>query len=210
MLSYAYADESGDTGYQFEASSSPRFVVGIVIPDQPEQVIDQLLMARRLLGRSTHFEFHFRQSDAIVRQAFFAAIEPLSFKAMIAVIHKQSAPNDFRRAGKLGMYSHALAGMALRSPIKLDNCKLHLDGAGHPKTFLRELRNAVRFACRAAGKPHQNFHDIRVLDSANSLVQCADMITGAAAEDAEYGHSEWLAHIASKVVLNWQERFDAD
>ena len=47
---YAYADESGDPGYAFSANSSPRFVVGVILPEQPEQLIDQLLAVRRVLG----------------------------------------------------------------------------------------------------------------------------------------------------------------
>lgn len=85
-LIYAYADESGDTGYQFDAASSPRFVLGIVIAEQPEQMIDNRVFA--------------------------------------AVIHKQHAPRDFRKQGKLGLYSHAIAGLCLRASIEFKHCKL--------------------------------------------------------------------------------------
>ena len=207
-LIYAYADESGDTGYQFQASSSRYFVLGIVVPDQPEQIVDQLLAARRKLGRNAAFEFHYRESDSTERAAFFNAIAPVPMKLLIATIDKTHAPLDFQKLRKIGLYSHALAAIALRSPFALDNCKLFLDGSGYPKQFLREVKNAVRFACRVAGKPKQNFQDIRILDSGNALVQSADMFTGVAAEVANRGSSEWLPMLTSKAVLQWNERFD--
>ena len=71
----AYIDESGDAGYRFDAASSRRFVVGMVFPEQPEQVIDRLLALRRGLGKPATFEFHFRQADAATRTAFFAMLK---------------------------------------------------------------------------------------------------------------------------------------
>jgi hypothetical protein len=49
QYSYAYADESGDPGYQFSANSSPRFVVGIVLPEHPEE--SNIRWAGRVAGR---------------------------------------------------------------------------------------------------------------------------------------------------------------
>ena len=74
-LLYAYADESGDSGYQFRASSSARFVIGIVIPNDAETLVDVLLSVRRKLGKPAAYEFHFRQTDEKERLAFFEGIQ---------------------------------------------------------------------------------------------------------------------------------------
>ena len=85
---YAYADESGDPGYAFSANSSPRFVLGVILPEQPEQLIDRLLAVRRALGKPATFEFRYHQANAAIRQAFFGAICDEPIAALVAVIHK--------------------------------------------------------------------------------------------------------------------------
>lgn len=58
-INAAYADESGDPGYHFDAGSSPHFVMAIVVPEWPEQLIDRIVAARRALGKPATYEFHF-------------------------------------------------------------------------------------------------------------------------------------------------------
>lgn len=205
---YAYADESGDPGYAFSANSSPRFVVGVILPEQPEQLIDQLLAVRRVLGKPATFEFRYHQANAAIRQAFFGVICDEPIAALVAVIHKQYAPADFRRLGKSGIYSHALAGLALHAPMGLANCKLHLDGSGKQREFLQGLKSQTRWACRVANRSEQSWRDIRLLDSTHPLIQCADMITGAVAEHANHGDRHWFDVISAQIVVLWHERFE--
>lgn len=205
---YAYADESGDAGYAFDANSSPRFVMSIVLPEEPERLVDRLLALRRALGRPATFEFHFRQANKKTRQAFFDVFREEPSQVLVAVIHKEFAPADFRRMGKLGIYSHALAGLSLRAPFGFSQCRVHLDGSGKQKKFLQSLKSNVRWACRVADRPEQGPADIRLLDSAHSLIQCADMVTGAAAELANHGDARWVNSFRAQMALYWDERFD--
>ena len=205
---YAYADESGDPGYAFGENSSPRFVLGVILPEQPERLIDRLLALRRVLGKPATFEFRYHQANAAIRQAFFSVIRDESVAPLVAVIHKQYAPADFRRLGKPGIYSHALAGLALRAPVELTDCKLYLDGSGKQKQFLQGLKSQMRWACRVANHPEQSWQDIRLLDSTHPLIQCADMITGAVAEYANHGDRRWLDMIVAQITVLWHERFE--
>lgn len=202
---FAYADESGDTGYHFASSSSLHFVLGILFPGQPEQTIDKLLELRRSLGKSSTYEFHFRQADTKTRSRFFNELKDEPIQFMVAILHKQYAPSDFRRLGKIGIYSHALTGLGLRAPFELTRCKLHLDGNGQQKKFLQTLKGNVRWACRAAGLPTQNFRDIRMLTSAHPLIQYADMMTSAVAESINQNNHQWYDHIADNIVIRWEE-----
>ena len=204
----AYADESGDTGYEFAAGSSRYFVLGILFPEKPEQTIDRILTLRRTLGKSVTYEFHYRQADEGVRSSFFVAVQEEPVKFLAAIIHKPFAPGDFRRLGKLGIYSHALAGIGLRTPFPLNQCKLHLDGSGKQKQFLQSLKSNVRWACRVADRPQQSWGETRLLESAHSLIQYADMVTGAVMEAANHQNSRWLDLCSHQVVLLWHERFD--
>lgn len=205
---YAYADESGDAGYNFGANSSRCFVMGIVLPKQPEELVDRLLSLRRALRRPETFEFHFRQANPKTRQSFLEVIRDEPLDVIIAVIHKQYAPADFRRLGKLGVYSHALAGLSLRAPFAMSQCRVHLDGSGKQKQFLQSLKSNVRWACRVAGRVEQSPADIRLLDSGHSLIQCADMVTGSAAEYVNNGDERWLNMLRPKLAVYWDERFD--
>ena len=206
--SHVYVDESGDAGYHFDASSSRRFVLGMVFPEQPEQVIDRLLALRRRLGKPATFEFHFRQADAATRTAFFEALTNEPLHGLIAVIHKEYAPADFRRLGKVGLYSHAIASLGLRASFPLAHCRLYLDGEGKQKQFLQQIKSNVRWACRVAGRYEQSPQDIRLLNSAHSLIQCADMFTGAVAEHVNHGDARWAEMLSSERTLVWHERFE--
>jgi hypothetical protein len=155
-------------------------------------------------------EFRYHQANATIRQAFFSVIRDEPVASLVVVIHKQHALVDFRRLGKLGIYSHALTGLALRAPVGLADCRLFLDGSGKQKQFLQGLKSQVRWACRVAGRPDQSWQDIRLLDSTHPLIQCADMITGAVAEYANHGERYWLGVIAAQVAVIWHERFEVD
>jgi hypothetical protein len=87
-LHYAYADESGDPGYAFSENSSPRFVLGVILPEQPEQLIDRLLALRRALGKPATFEFRYHQANAGIRQAFFDLLHDEPVSLLVAVIHQ--------------------------------------------------------------------------------------------------------------------------
>lgn len=203
----AYVDESGDTGYQFHANSSLYFVLGMIIPENPEALIDQILAARRKLGKPASYEFHFHQADLRCRDIFFEAIAQEPIKIYSAVVHKSFALPDFQRSGKLGLYSHAIAGLVLRSPIPLSKYKLYLDGHGKQKQFLQTLHANVRSICRSAKQPERSFREIRLLDSAHSLIQCTDMITGAVAIYVNKAETRWFDRIKSGITVLWHERF---
>lgn len=149
--SYAYADESGDTGYQFDRGSSPRFVLGVIVPADPEATLDRIVALRRSLGKAATYEFHFTQADSQIRTSFLETIPQAADQLLFAVLHKQFAPADLRRLDKVGIYSYALAGLGLRTPFALSKCKLHLDGSGRQKAFLQTLKTNVRSICLAAG-----------------------------------------------------------
>jgi len=204
----AYADESGDAGYKFDTGSSRYFVMGVIFPEKPEQTIDRILTLRRTLGRSVTYEFHYRQADERVRDSFFVAVQEEPVKFLAAIIHKPFAPRDFRRLGKLGVYSHALAGIGLRAPFPLNQSKLHLDGSGKQKQFLQSLKSNVRWACRVADRPAQSWGDIRLLKSAHPLIQYADMFTGAVMDAVNHLNSRWLNLVLPQTTLLWHERFE--
>jgi hypothetical protein len=69
-------------------------------------------------------------------------------------------------------------------------------------------KSNVRWACRVANRPEQSFRDIRLLDSAHSLIQCADMVTGAVAEYINKDDPQWLDMISSHITVLWHERFE--
>lgn len=183
--------------------------MAVVFPEQPEQTIDMLLALRRNLGKAAPYEFHFHQADSRIRSHFFEAVQTERIVLLAAIIHKQFAPTDFRRLGKLGVYSHALAGLGLRAPFALVDCKLHLDGKGKQREFLQSLKSNIRWACRVASRPEQSFREIRLLESAHPLVQYADMVTGAISAHINDEGSQWFDLISAQLRVEWHERFEA-
>ena len=206
--SYAYTDESGDTGYDLHHGGSTHFVLGIVLPADPEATIDRIVTLRRSLNKAATYEFHFHQADSRVCTQFFTKIPDQNDKILVAVVHKQFAPNDFRRLGRIGLYSHTVAGLGLSTPFTLAKCKLHLDGSGRQKAFLQMLQTNVRWACRVAGHPQQSFKEIRLLESAHPLIQYADMVTSAVASQVNGQDAPWFRLLEDKLTLVWHERFE--
>lgn len=202
-----YADESGDAGYEFSVGSSDLFTLVVVIPHDPESLINRIVEARRKLRKPETFEFHFRQATENICQTFFESVAPEKLILLAATIHKANAGDVLQRTGKTGLYIHALSGLALRSPIPLNNIKLHLDGTGSQKEFIQSLKNGVRNVCREAGQREQNFKDIRLLNSTHTLIQCADMFAGAVAQQAESKQSVWLNLIRFVDLIWWEEKF---
>jgi len=202
-----YADESGDAGYEFSSGSSDLFTLVVVIPYDPESLINRIVEARRKLHKPETFEFHFRQANENICQSFFESVAPEELILLAAIIHKTNAGDGLQRTGKTGLYIHALSGLALRSPIPLNNIKLHLDGTGSQKEFIQSLKNGVRNACREAGQREQNFKDIRLLNSTHTLIQCADMFAGAVAQQTESKQSTWLNLIQFVDLVWWEEKF---
>ena len=180
----------------------------MIIPENPEALIDQILAARRRLGKPASYEFHFHQADLQCRDIFFEATAEEPIKISMAVVHKSFAPPDFQRSGKLGLYSHTIAGLLLRSPVHLSKCKLYLDGHGKQKQFLQTLHANIRSICRLAKQPERSFREIRLLDSAHTLIQCADMITGAVAVYVNKAEARWFDRIKSRITVLWHERFE--
>jgi hypothetical protein len=201
----AYGDESGDTGYEFASGSSPLFVVVILLPHEPEALINSVVAARRKLKKPETYEFHFKQATALVRSAFFGAIAGDQYDLYAAVLAKRQVSESIRRDGKAGLYIHALGGLALRAPARLDDVKLYLDGTGSQKNFVQALKNGVRGICREAGRREQNFGEIRILNSTHPLIQCVDMLTGVMAERAASGRSREWPQIRSHVRVEWDE-----
>lgn len=206
MLS-AYADERGDTGYRFDKNSSPRFVFVTFLPADPESVLNKITDARRQLKKPETYEFHFSKSDNTVRSMFFKAIANERLRVWVAAIYKRQTPPELQAQGKAGLYIRAIAGLALRAPIALNEVKLHLDATGKHHEFMQALKNGVRAKCREAGKPDQNVKEIRGLNSIHPLIQCADMLAGAADLRAETGGSIWWDKLLAKSVVWWDERF---
>ncbi|MEK7276477.1 MAG: DUF3800 domain-containing protein [Chloroflexota bacterium] len=201
----AYADESGDTGYI--AGASPLFVLTAFLPLEPEALITCVIGARRKLGKPETFEFHFRQGNNKILNVFFDAIASQPITLLVAAIHKGNAPNVLQRRGKVGLYIHSLGGLALRSPVTLNNVKLHIDGTGSQKSFVRALTIGVRRICQESGRREQGFKEIRILSSAHPLIQCADMLAGAASEQARASKSVWLNKLNLKELVWWEEEF---
>lgn len=129
-MQIAYADEYGDAGYKFDSGSSALFVMTILLPSNPESLLNRIAVARRQLGKSETFEFHFRGANANFRRVFFEAIAGERMEHLVAIVHKTRAPAGLQRRGKVGLYTFTLAGLALQAPMTLHHVKLYVDGTG--------------------------------------------------------------------------------
>lgn len=156
------------------------FTVGMVLFDaleQAERATRALVELRQELHLHPAYEFHFNSTKEQFREAFFRAVAPIEFCYVAATINKAAvSAGELRDAGKF--YRHACA-LALRSVLPcLNEATVTVDATGG-RLFRRELRtHLLRLANGQQGSKlirHVNFAD----SATDSLVQMADMVTGA-------------------------------
>ncbi len=203
---FVYLDESGDIGFKFDRGSSRLFVVTLLFVDDPSPVrlaIDEL---GRRLGLGPRQEFRFVHTSHDRRQAFFDCFRQHDVSIRALVVDKRQMDRRAVRDHEnfytqiLGLVLETQAASLTRATIVLDESDESRRGKRERATYLRRQLN-TNPAARKAKIIHQASHS-------DSLIQAADMASGAIFRYYERGDETYLRRIRRVIaeIVEWPAR----
>ncbi len=198
-FTYAYGDESGDTGFSFEHGASRYFSIALLLTNHPEQIRRQIERLRATLGLSAQTEFKFYKMPHHFRTQFLSVLQPLPFIAYVILVDKTKLTREWAQMSVSLFYARCLTELTTQIPENyLDKTSLILDQFG-PLTI---TKTAIRRELKRVGiRPFKHIKMKR--SQGNDLIQCADMVAGATARGWERQDKQFLQLIENKVTI-WQ------
>ena len=182
---WVFIDESGDTGFKFEANSSTHFVLtAVVFPDaaEAERCREDIRAFKRAL-RLPSRELKFNQSELAVRKAFFRAVAGRTFRVFSITIDKTAVdPRQFKPPEKL--YHHAVRLLMAELLPDLTDARICFDRCGS-KSFRSSLRKTAKESFVGTLWPIRHWTDLE--SGQDVLLQAADMFCGGIARDESGG-----------------------
>jgi hypothetical protein len=202
---FVYLDESGDTGFRFEHGSTRYFVVTLLLVDDPlpfKAAIDDL---RRSLGFSEDNEFKFYRSSEDVRWSFLRMLRRQAFTARVLVIDKWLMTDPHMR--KRETFYNFLVQLVLKHDNgTINDATLILDESVKGKKSKQQLTTYLRKALNT-GNGERKIVAVRYHTShSDSLIQAADMLSGAVYARYHKGNDAYFRYIRSKIGDLWEWR----
>ena len=188
-----FVDESGDAGFKLQTGSSDFFVMALVIFDdnlEAEKTSLAIKELRRKLKLKDKFEFKFNKTNKKFRKTFFNGVKSFKFKVRAIVVKKELIHSQGLRNNKEKFYNYVSMQLLKQSLKSIRNANLKFDKRGE-----RALRDQLRvyLSNRLDNKHNQIFTDLKFVDSRqNTLIQLADMVSGAIFSDFTKKDSEYL------------------
>lgn len=174
-----FVDESGDTGLKVGKGSSRYFTIALVLfndDDEANACYQRITLLRRELGIPQDYEFHFYETPAKIKKAFFEAVVPYNFFYLAITINKAGLFGEgFKYKGSFYKYTCSLA---------FENAKPHLQNAivvfdeSGSRHFKQELQTYLKHKMNE--EDAARIKKVKVENSCkNNLIQLADMVCGA-------------------------------
>jgi Protein of unknown function (DUF3800) len=174
---FIFLDESGDAGFKFNQGSSEHFVVALVIFDDPldaEETAHSIKRLRVQLKMHEKFEFKFGKLDDFRCSQFFEAMRDMKFRVRVMVVDKRNLYNESLITNKDSFYNYFIAEVLKHHNGEISGAKLRVDGSGD-STFKNAFKTFLRQKLEVGIIDNCKFVD----SSSDSLIQLADMISGA-------------------------------
>jgi hypothetical protein len=178
QLMLVFIDESGDPGFSLERGASPIFVAAMVIfeTDDAAGKTQSAVVASEARRLHKPKEFKFNKCSDDIRDGFFQAVAPCSFRVRAIVVRKELIHSPRLIADKERFYEYFVKQMMKFDNGVLADAKVVIDGSGD-REFRRDLNAALRLRLRQG-----MIKSVRFKNSANDvLLQLADMCVGAIA-----------------------------
>lgn len=201
IVTLIFMDEAGDTGFKFDLGSSEYFVIVMVIFDHPieaERLSAAIDALREELALPRTFEFHFSAgAKPRIREAFFQALRPFSFRYRGLVINKREYLKRHGPDAEDKLFETVVVEL-FQHGTEIQDAALYMDRITGGE-FERRVNVYLRQKMRANGKrPVRKFKHVDSRE--NSLIQVADMICGATLR--AYARQD---HTFRKMIQNKEE-----
>jgi hypothetical protein len=184
-----FIDESGDPGFKLQKGSTPIFVAALVAFNDHDQAraADDAIGAAAIRLKVWP-EFRFSKCRDEIRDAFFEAVRPFTFRVRAVVVQKERIYSPHLRMQKEAFYSFFVKSMLKFDEGLLKEAQIVIDGSGD-RTFKREMGAYFRRHLGVTKIKSLVFNDSR----SDRLVQLADMCAGAIARSFSTAGSFALA-----------------
>jgi hypothetical protein len=202
-----FLDESGDTGFKFDAGSSHYFVVVMVIFDAPsevERVNAAVIALRQKLHLPSDREFRFSVgSSTRVKSEFLQMLLPFGFRYRALVVDKRRFLQQHQSGPEERLFAYVVTEL-FRAGSGMQNATLFVDRITGGD-FERKFNVYVRRQLSASGtRPIRRFK--HASSRRNNLLQVADMICGAVYRAYARGDDTYRRIIRTKeeFVIEWK------
>lgn len=192
-----FIDESGDTGFKFEKGSSRYFVVVLVIFEDTldaEEVSLKIKRLKRKLGWGEATEFKFSGTSNRFRKEFFEVVKGGPFRFVALAVDKTKFAEE-RLQGRR-FYDYILAQSFSGLPSLSGEATVYFDKMVD-KSFVLSFNTCFRKIFRG-GKGLKIKRIKHRRSTSNSLIQLADMISGAVFRKYEKGEDIYYNQIKDR------------
>lgn len=199
---YVFLDESGDCGFKFDKGSSPYFIVGLVIVDDPELIRDRVIDYRKRSGLPERFEFKFYNMKNRHRIAFLKFTGTLPVRVRLMAIDKRLVTRP-QLQNRETFYGHLLGLMLENSFDAIRGATLIIDESDKSKNNQQTLKSYIKRHSRDHDMSSR-IKDVRHADSkSHEAIQIADVIVGAATRKYRDADNSFLDLVRTRIEDEW-------
>lgn len=179
MTGFAFLDESEDTGLKIGRGSSERFVVAIVLVDDPLPLRAAIDNLRTELGFPRLAEFKFYKSQPAIRLRFLHIVAAHQATILGFVVNKLPLVG-LPKSHQFGDFYAAATRLALiHHRETFDRTPLAMDRRSTSRTAQRTINAALRQAVNSDPQRPALRGITHVPSLGNNLIRVADMVAGA-------------------------------
>lgn len=162
----------------------------------------KLALLRQQRQMSPDFHFHYADAPRRVAQAFFEAVRDVPFSARVTVVDKAVLPDTWRRMPGQWMVEHFIARTIMGARAAwVEDAVLIFDGSRRETKTIHGIRAAIShlFAERGLAYRLKKVTARPAVEEAG--LQMADMIAGAALDDAGGRSRSYLPQLGNSLEL---------
>ena len=199
---YVFVDWAGDPGFRFREGSSQHLVMVAVLTRAYAVMREGLSMLRQRQGLAQDFYFHHADTSRLVKPFFFEALADVPFTARVIVVDKPVLPGLWRRMRGQRVIEHFVAEAVVGARREVvENAVLIFDG---PRRETKTIRG-IRVAISRLFEERELDHRLKKVTARPAVeedgLQVADMIAGAALDEATGGSHGYLERLGEKLEI---------
>ncbi len=201
LYGYVFGDETGEAGFKFEHGSTPFFVAGLVLTNQPDALREYMQDFRQEFKLAMIDEISFHRSPDKNRSAFLKGLLEFDIEVRALSINKRRLSSELRGLSRAEFYAWAFSDLLAHSLDELHSANIVLDEFGKANETVRAIKRILK----------QTFSDsivrqrIRRIGARRSqsepALQIADMVTGAIYRHVAESDKRFFKVIQSRTKL---------
>jgi len=201
LFGHVFGDETGEAGFKFERGSTPFFVVGLVLTNQPDALREYVQDLRQEFRLDLVDEISFHRSPDRNRVAFLKGLLEFDIEVRALSINKRTLSSELRELSRAEFYAWAFSDLLAHSLGELHSANIVLDEFGTANDTIRAIKRILK----------QTFSDsivrqrIRRIGARRSqsepALQIADIVTGAIYRHVAENDNRFIKIIQSRTKL---------